>query len=125
MTVALPPSETGFDAEIDRRVVPALKHSQLVLGTDGMDLFPAGIAHMDFRVAACISEAIAEPEGTFLLWLDFRELGLSPDEVTRFLRSKAGWSLTRGIAFGPQGAGFGRLNIACQQSRLSTALDKA
>ena len=65
---------------------------------------------------------LIEPEGTFLLWLDFRGLGLSTDELTRFLREKAGWAITRGIAFGPTVAGFGRLNIACTRSQLDVAL---
>lgn len=66
---------------------------------------------------------LIEPDGTFLLWLDFRGLGLPPDDLTAFLRQEAGWAITRGIAFGPQGAGFGRLNIACPRDRLSAALD--
>lgn len=67
---------------------------------------------------------LIEPDGTFLLWLDFRGLKKSPDELTGFLRNKAGWSVTRGIAFGEQGAGFARLNIACPRNRLSKALDQ-
>lgn len=65
---------------------------------------------------------LIEPEGTFLLWLDFRSLGLTPDELTAFLRQKAGWAVTRGQSFGPEGQGFARLNIACPRSRLKTAL---
>lgn len=67
---------------------------------------------------------LIEPEGTFLLWLDFRELGLQPDDLTTFLRDKAGWAVTRGQAFGIEGAGFARLNIACTRARLEAALDQ-
>ena len=63
------------------------------------------------------------PEGTFLLWLDFRAMGLAQDDLTRFLRTEAGWAITRGIAFGEAGKGFGRLNIACPRARLDQALD--
>ena len=63
------------------------------------------------------------PEGTFLLWLDFRALGLAQDDLTRFLRKEASWAITRGIAFGEAGKGFGRLNIACPRARLDQALD--
>ena len=66
---------------------------------------------------------LIEPEGTFLLWLDFRKLGLAPDALTAFLRKDAGWAITRGIAFGPEGAGFGRLNIACPRAQLIQALN--
>lgn len=65
---------------------------------------------------------LIEPEGTFLLWFDFRGLGFSPDTLTKFLRSRAGWAITRGIAFGENGAGFGRLNIACPRIQLTAAL---
>ncbi len=65
---------------------------------------------------------MVEPEGTFLLWLDFRALGLSPEGLTAFLREKAGWAVTRGQAFGKEGEGFARLNIACPRAKLAAAL---
>ena len=67
---------------------------------------------------------LIEPEGTFLLWLDFRALDLRPDDLTAFLREKAKWAVTRGHAFGAEGAGFARLNIACTRSKLRAALDR-
>ena len=67
---------------------------------------------------------LIEPEGTFLLWLDFRKLGLAPDALTAFLREKAKWAVTRGQAFGAEGAGFARLNIACPRAKLAVALDR-
>ena len=66
--------------------------------------------------------SMIEPEGTFLLWLDFNELGLLPDDLTGFLRNRAKWAVTRGPAFGAQGAGFIRLNIGCTRARLELAL---
>ncbi len=75
------------------------------------------------RLGGMAQVCLVEPDGTFLLWLDFRALGLSPDELSRFLRQEAGWAITRGIAFGAGGEGFGRLNIACPRARLEQALD--
>ncbi|MGI9365738.1 MAG: MalY/PatB family protein [Rhizobiaceae bacterium] len=66
---------------------------------------------------------LIEPEGTFLLWLDFRAMNLSQDDLTRFLRVDAGWAITRGVSFGKVGEGFGRLNIACPRTHLQQALD--
>ncbi len=66
---------------------------------------------------------LIEPEGTFLLWMDFRGLELSPDELTDFLKTKAHWAVSRGHAFGEQGAGFARVNIACPRAKLEKALD--
>jgi cystathionine beta-lyase len=55
-------------------------------------------------VRDCLAELpevqLTEPEGTFLVWLDFRGLELSPEDLTAFLRRKAGWAVTRGAAFG-------------------------
>jgi cystathionine beta-lyase len=84
------------------------------LGTH-LNLIEAYLAEVD-------GVALINPEGTFLAWLDFRALGLSADALTVFLREKAGWAITRGISFGPTGAGFARLNFACPRSRLDAAL---
>ena len=67
---------------------------------------------------------LIEPEGTFLVWLDFRNLNLCAADLTAFLRKKAGWAVTRGEAFGEEGIGFARLNIACTRLRLDAALDR-
>ena len=67
---------------------------------------------------------LVNPEGTFLLWLDFRQLGLEPDELVAFLRQKAEWAVTRGHAFGNEGVGFARLNIACPRPKLKAALSQ-
>ncbi|HHS94676.1 MAG TPA: putative C-S lyase [Rhodobacterales bacterium] len=97
---------------------------------DGAEWLDAAIAYIAenlalvrARLAAMQEVSLIEPEGTFLAWLDFRGLGLEPDDLTVFLREQAGWAITRGIAFGPAGAGFGRLNIACTRKHLSAALD--
>lgn len=76
------------------------------------------------RLGAMQKVDLIEPEGTFLMWLDFRKLNMTPDELTTFLRQRAGWAIMRGIAFGSSGAGFGRLNIACPRARLEAALDQ-
>lgn len=76
------------------------------------------------RLAALPGVDLVEPEGTFLIWLDFRGLGLAPDDLTKFLRTEAKWAVTRGPAFGKEGVGFARLNIACTRARLKRALDQ-
>ena len=76
------------------------------------------------RLAPLDGVALIEPEGTFLAWLDFRALGLAPGELTGFLRARAGWAVTGGAAFGDEGRGFARVNIACTRARLARALDR-
>jgi len=65
---------------------------------------------------------LVEPEGTFLLWINFNGLEMAPDELYAFLRNEAKWSITRGHSFGKEGNGFARVNIACTRAKLETAL---
>ena len=51
------------------------------------------------------------PEGTYLAWLDLRELDLG-DRPAQVLRTRAGVAVTEGTACGEVGAGFVRLNFA-------------
>ena len=65
---------------------------------------------------------LIEPEGTYLVWLDFRALGLDAKELEKFLAQKAELALNAGYWFGREGAGYARMNIACPQSLLHEAL---
>jgi len=67
---------------------------------------------------------LIEPEGTFLVWLDFRDLGFGPHDLKSFLIDKAKWAVTQGHSFGAEGSGFVRLNIACPRTRLSVAIQQ-
>ncbi len=67
---------------------------------------------------------IVEPEGTYLLWLDFRELGLSGRELENLIVNQAGLWLDAGDIFGACGEGFERVNIACPRAILKEALDR-
>ncbi|PWI54172.1 MalY/PatB family protein [Sulfoacidibacillus thermotolerans] len=64
------------------------------------------------------------PQGTYLAWLDCRKLGLSTDELSTFMVRQAGLALNSGAAFGIEGEGFMRLNIACPRSTLQRAIDQ-
>ena len=67
---------------------------------------------------------VIRPEGTYLVWLDCRELGLSPKELERFMNHKAKVGLDHGYAFGPSGEGFERINIACPKPLLEDGLKR-
>ncbi len=67
---------------------------------------------------------VIPPEGTFLMWLDFRALGLAPDALNAWLRSVPRWAVTSGASFGKAGEGFARLNIACPRPQLAQGLDR-
>ncbi len=65
---------------------------------------------------------VIKPEGTYLVWLDCRKLGLGDAGLRSFMREKARIGLDDGYLFGPSGSGFQRINIACPRSTLSEAL---
>jgi len=67
---------------------------------------------------------LVEPEGTYLLWVDFRELGLETKELERFLADEAKLAVSPGYWFGREGAGFVRWNIACPRGTLQQALNQ-
>ena len=89
-----------------------------------LEYIGANLSMVRARVADLPEVTLIEPEGTFLVWLDFRALEMASEDLTLFLRDQAEWGVTRGPAFGQQGIGFARVNIACTRSRLSEALTR-
>lgn len=67
---------------------------------------------------------LIEPEGTYLVWLDFGSLGLTEVQREELLTKKAGIWLDSGAIFGAAGEGFERINIACPRSILKDALER-
>jgi cystathionine beta-lyase len=65
---------------------------------------------------------LIEPEGTYLVWLDCREMGMEHKELETFMRTQAKVALDEGYIFGEGGEGFERINIACPRSILEKAL---
>lgn len=63
-------------------------------------------------------------QGTYLLWLDCRELGLNDTELQRFFIEKAQLGLSPGVVFGHGGSGFMRLNLASPRSVIHQALER-
>ena len=62
-------------------------------------------------------------EGTYVVWIDFRGLGLSAREMDTALRD-ARVRPSPGEIFGPGGEGFYRLNIACPRELLRQGLER-
>lgn len=67
---------------------------------------------------------VIKQEGTFLTWLDCRELGLSDEELERFFLEEAKLALSTGTAFGKGGSGFMRMNIGCPISTVKEAFER-
>lgn len=85
----------------------------------------ANIAYIhDFLKEKLPEVKASDTEGTYLVWLDFRSLGLSHEELEDLIVHKAGLWLDGGTMFGPSGEGFQRINAACPRSVLRQALEK-
>ena len=67
---------------------------------------------------------VFQMQGTYLLWLDFRALGMEAEELERFMKHEAKLFLDEGYIFGESGRGYERLNLACPGWVLKAALER-
>ena len=67
---------------------------------------------------------LVEPEGTYMAWLDCRELGMTDDELMAFFSDEAKVWLDPGTHSGEQGSGFMRFNLGSSRSVIAQALDQ-
>ncbi|MGI6172608.1 MAG: MalY/PatB family protein [Christensenellales bacterium] len=78
----------------------------------------------DFLKASLPEIQTAPLEGTYLKFLDMRELGMEHAELVRFLSQKACIALGNGLGFGEEGRCFMRMNIATPRANIEEALDR-
>ncbi|HHT25929.1 MAG TPA: pyridoxal phosphate-dependent aminotransferase [Firmicutes bacterium] len=78
----------------------------------------------DFLATELPDVKLCEPQGTYLLWLDFAAYHLTQDELDRRMTEGARLWLNSGTIFGKEGHGFQRMNIACPKATLQTALER-
>ncbi|MEA1983503.1 MAG: PatB family C-S lyase [Campylobacterota bacterium] len=57
-------------------------------------------------------------EGTYLAWLDCREMGLKDKQLREFFIKEARLGLNAGLSFGREGSGFMRLNFAVSSAKM-------
>lgn len=67
---------------------------------------------------------MVEHEGTYLVWLDFRGLGLNVEQLENLIIRGAKLWLDSGKIFGDSGIGFQRINVACPRVVLEEALSR-
>jgi len=63
-------------------------------------------------------------EGTYLVWVDCRHLGILSEKIEERLCEEAHVWINAGSMYGNAGEGFIRINIACQRSRLLEGLQR-
>ena len=67
---------------------------------------------------------LVDHQGTYLVWLDFRSLKLSEQELEELIVKRAKLWLDGGTMFGSAGKGFQRINVACPRKVLEEALTR-
>ena len=67
---------------------------------------------------------VSRLEGTYLMWLDMRALGMEADDLYQFMIKKAGVGFSNGTGFGDAGKGFMRLNIATPRRNIVRAMEQ-
>ena len=65
-----------------------------------------------------------DTQGTYLIWLDFRQTGLTVEQLDHKIIYEAGLWLDSGKIVGKTGEGFERINVACPRAVLQEALDR-
>ena len=63
-----------------------------------------------------------KPEGTYMVWVDFRESGMEWKEIEEFIVHKAHIGVDFGSWFGKAGRGFLRFNLACPRILVEQAM---
>jgi cystathionine beta-lyase len=76
----------------------------------------------DFLAAEIPAIKTVQQQGTYLMWLDFRELGMEHSRLMEWLVREAGLGLNSGADFGREGIGFARLNIATNRATIEKAM---
>ena len=79
---------------------------------------------LDFLRDRMPSVRAVRPEGTYLMWLDFREWPMTHEQTYRLLIDRAGLGVNEGSMFGEQGRGWMRFNIASPRRVIERAMDR-
>jgi cystathionine beta-lyase len=132
------------NAELRRKVTAALARDGFsMLNTFGQiameaayrhggDWLDAAIAYIRGNIALVKEEtekhlpelSVIEPEGTYLVWIDCRKLGLPDPELKKRLLEKGKLALNFGDAYGPGGEGFVRMNVACPREIVQEGMNR-
>jgi len=67
---------------------------------------------------------VSKPEGTYLVWIDYRGTGLSEKEIMDRLLTVGKLALEPGTKYGKSGEGFLRMNVACPLSTVEDGVER-
>ncbi len=67
---------------------------------------------------------VKKPQGTYLLWIDYRDTGLCETTVMELLLNKGKLALEPGSKYGTIGTGYLRMNVACPRPTLEDGISR-
>ena len=80
---------------------------------------------LDFLKEKMPKVKCSRPEGTYIMWMDFRGYGISPEEIHRRIYEQANVILEGGTMFDPDsGAGFERICIPTRRALIQEAFQR-
>ncbi len=90
------------------------------------ELIPYLQKHIETVATFCKEELpllkVYIPEASYLVWIDCRALGLSDSELKKALIEKGEIAVSPGVAYGPGGEQFIRINVGCTEATLKEGL---
>ena len=119
---------TSSQFHLTRNNVFGLAAFEAAYRTDGtwldglLDLVASNVALLQESLPGGIDVVV--PEGTYLAWLDFRQLDMDVPELARWLASSAHLALSPGHWFGREGAGFARMTVAAPTEMIEDAIGR-
>lgn len=102
----------------------AYRHGEEWLA-QALDYISANVDYLESFARERLPEIkVVHPEGTYLVWMDCRALGLGKLQLEELMLDQAKVYFDEGYIFGPEGEGFERINVACPRSILKMALER-
>ncbi len=90
-----------------------------------LEYVKGNVDYVDYFIKTRIPHLkLIAPEATYLLWIDFRGLGLGNDELKDFLIYNAKLGFNDGRIYRDGGEGFFRMNVACPRETVETAMKR-
>ena len=99
--------------------------------THGADWLDELLQYLDKNMDYCMLELnaipgihVRKPEGTYLMWIDYRETELTEEEMMHRLLHVGKVALEPGTKYGEAGRGFLRINVACPFEMLQDGIER-
>ena len=93
--------------------------------TEVLKYIEANMDYIEDFVKSRLPEiTFTKPEATYLAWLDFSGLGMTPEALENWMQTEVKLALDEGYIFGEGGEGYERINAACPRSILKEALER-